>query len=427
MVEQIKLAVFSLVAMGIVFVVMFTTVTMHKQAHFCMNCHKGIIFNNSCKKLPSEDIACIDCHSHETAGAITEDTMNTLNTISILEVEIKNSLCTQDSCHPLNTLSTAKVQYKKIVPFQHKTHTIRFDDNLELRCTSCHANLGGEKHFQTDERTCNICHFIDVPQALSTQDERPISDCTVCHKDIDITREIYGKTFKHLTYEKEKKVICSDCHFKIIQGQGKVDKANCNQCHTEEVDHAEDASIMHYKHLVKKKTPCTPCHTSITHGWVKGNDDYDGNQYLSPADSEYEVQNLIMMGRGGKGVKGLPDPMYLATLNCSACHKNEFFAKVNSQVCIDCHENNFDKILIEQKLFVSSRMKVLKSFLLNAENYQTPETFHIIQEAAHNYDLIKKDGSLGAHNIKYVKDLLDHSVGQLKDIQNQLVGVIPLD
>lgn len=123
-----------------------------------------------------------------------------------------------------------------------------------------------------------------------------------------------------------------------------------------------------------------------------------------------------MMGAGGKGIKGLPDPMYLATLNCSACHKDEFYAKVNPEVCIACHERGFDKILFEQKLFVSSMMKRLKSLIKAAENQQTPDTLSIIREAAFNYEFVTKDGSFGSHNIKYVKNLLNHSIGQLRQI-----------
>lgn len=413
----IKLGIFSLVAIGVVIVVMLATVSSPKQSRFCTSCHGDVVFTNACKKLPSGDIACQDCHSHENSGAVTTDLMNTVNAFATMDVKIKNRYCTQGSCHPLNTLTSAEVRYKKITPFQHRTHTVNFRENLSMRCTSCHANLGGEKHFQTDTRTCNTCHFIYTQKPLYTYEEKPVSDCTVCHNNIEITRDIYGKTFTHLKYEREKKVRCSDCHFTIVRGTGRVDEASCSQCHSEKTDHAKDAARMHYYHIVKNKTPCTPCHTSIKHGWVKENDDdFKNSHSLQPTESGYEIQNLIMMGAGGKGIKGLPDPMYLATLNCSACHKDEFYANVNPEVCIACHERGFDKILFEQKLFVSSMMKRLKSLIKAAENQQTPDTLSIIREAAFNYEFVTKDGSFGSHNIKYVKNLLNHSIGQLRQI-----------
>lgn len=413
----IKLGIFTLVAIGFVVVVMLATISSPKQSRFCTKCHEDVVFTNACKKLPSEDIACQDCHRHEYSGATTTDLMNPVNAFTAMDVEIINQKCTQESCHPLNALSSDAVQYKKITPFQHKTHMVDFRENLSMRCTACHANLGGEKHFQLDIRTCDTCHFIDTRKFLRTYEEKPISDCTVCHKNIEITRDIYGKTFSHLEYEKEKKSLCADCHFNIVRGSGGVDEASCSQCHSEKVDYANDATRMHYYHTVKSKTPCTPCHTSIAHGWVNESDDQKKRGYrLLAAESGYEAQHLIMRGEGGMGIQGLPDPMYLATVNCSACHKDDFYAKVNTEVCIACHEVGFDKILFEQKLFVSSMMKRLKSLIKTAENQQTPEALPIIREAAVNYEFIRKDGSYGSHNIKYTKDLLGYSIEQLRRI-----------
>ncbi len=413
----IKLGIFSLVALGVVVVAILATVSVPKQSRFCTSCHGDVVFTNACKKLPSEDITCQDCHSHETSDAVTTDVMNTVNAFATMDVKIKNRYCTQESCHPLRTLASTAVQYKKITPFQHQTHTGNFRENLRMRCTSCHANLGGEKHFQTDTRTCNTCHFISTRKPLSTYDEKPVSDCTVCHKNVEVTRDIYGKTFSHREYENEKRVSCSDCHFNIVRGTGRVDETSCSQCHSEKTDHAKDAVRMHYDHIVKNKTPCTPCHASITHGWVKENaDDGKTRHRVHVTEAGYEVQSSIMRGTGGKGMQGLPDPMYLATVNCSACHKDDFYARVNPEVCVPCHDRGFDRILAEQKLFVSSMMKLLKSLIKAAENQQTHDTLPIIRDAAFNYEFVTKDGSSGSHNIKYVKDLLGHSIEQLRQI-----------
>lgn len=400
------LAIISSVAAGMAIITLFVSVTRSKQTHYCAKCHSNISFNNACKKASSLDVACIECHTHENKGTL------------VMAVEIRDEHCTAESCHPLNKLSAKAVQYKKITPFQHKTHIDKFTDNLKLRCTSCHSHLGSEKHFELDIKTCNTCHFINAQQPLYTKDKKPISDCILCHSHIEKTKEIYGKTFDHNVYEGNEKVGCSDCHFNTIQGQGKADKESCYQCHPKVADNFSSASDMHYNHIVRHKTGCTPCHSPITHGWTNLCDKA-GEEDRSPqfVNMDYNVQNLIMAGMGGVGVEGKPDPMYLATLNCSACHKDEKqYANVTKEVCNNCHERGFDKILSEQMRFVTSETRLLRNLLIKAKRHRNTNTNHFIHDAERNYNLIKEDGSLGVHNIKYVKDLLDYSTVNLRQI-----------
>ena len=267
-----------------------------------------------------------------------------------------------------------------------------------------------------------------MQQSFNTKDEKSISNCTLCHDHIEKSKEIYGKIFKHDAYEKSEKVSCTDCHFKTIQGNGKVDKRSCYQCHPKIANNFNNASDMHYIHIDKHKTPCTSCHASITHGWVKANDKIYGDNNTELVDVEYKIQNLIMMGLGGMGIKGEPDPMYLATLNCSACHKDKQLytnlpvrgtqTGVASEVCNNCHNRGFDKMLSEQIHFVTSKMRLLRTLLVKAKRFHNSNTHAvsqqtIIHEAEVNYNLIKSDGSFGVHNIKYVKDLLDYSIAKL--------------
>src|SRR3989304_5052725 len=106
----IRLAIISLLSVGIVVGVLFITVSQPKHSQFCAKCHNNISFNNACKKSLSEDIACIECHTHENKG------------MTVIATEIKDDHCTNDSCHPLTKLSAKPVHYKGLKPFQHKTH-----------------------------------------------------------------------------------------------------------------------------------------------------------------------------------------------------------------------------------------------------------------------------------------------------------------
>lgn len=401
-----RLAICSLAAVGVVTFMFFITMVRPNYPQYCAKCHDTVTFHNSCKKL-SGDIACIDCHTHENRGT------------RVMAVEMRNEHCVAEPCHPSHTLSAKTSIYKNIKPFQHKTHMYEITKNFKLKCTSCHGNLNKEKHFEIDERTCNTCHFINTQKPMYTQDEKLNSDCTLCHGHIEKTKEIYGKTFQHDVYEKNEKVHCSDCHFQTIQGNGEVDKRNCLQCHSNITDISQSASDLHDIHIDKHKTACTSCHASIKHGLAQTrNTMYEGNNPGSIHENT-QVQNLIMMGQGGKGVKGEPDPMYLATLNCSACHKDkQASTSAAPEVCNNCHKKGFDKILSEQMHFITSGMRLLKTLLVKAKrqhNVMDP----IIQEAEVNYNLIRKDGSLGAHNIKYMKDLLNYSIKNVKQVTGQ--------
>lgn len=461
----IRLAIISLMSVGIVVGVLFITVVQPKHSQFCAKCHNNILFNNACKKSLSEDIACIECHTHENKG------------MSVMATEIRDDHCANDSCHPLTKLSVKPVHYKGLKPFQHKTHLAinlnqitslshdqeevknspdgkvfaredpkdKFIGKLRLRCVSCHTNIGGEKHFETDTSTCNTCHFTsqldsarayptspssweknslcetqNVWQSINTKDETSISNCTLCHDRIEKSREIYGKIFKHDVYEKNEKVSCTDCHFKTIQGDGKVDKKSCYHCHPKISNNFNNASGMHYIHIDKHKVACTSCHNQIMHGWIKEINKVYGNDNSGSAKENYIIQNLIMTGQGGAGVNGEPDPMHLATLNCSACHKDkQLYTNVASEVCNNCHNRGFDKMLPEQMHFVTSKMQLLRTLLVKAKRFHNFHTCAvsqqtIIHEAEVNYNLIKGDGSFGVHNIKYVKDLLDYSIAKLK-------------
>lgn len=463
----IRLAIASLIAIGTLGITLVITGTQPKRSQYCAKCHNHVSFNNACKKSLPKDIACIECHTHEN------------KTTAVLALEIRDEHCTTEQCHPLSKLSAQSTQYKKLKPFQHKTHLIKESNgktgNLKLRCTSCHAAMSEEKHFEIDTSTCNICHFIpqsttvqllslaspspqeentfkstmiNLQQSIYTKEKISVPECTLCHGHIEKSKEIYGKIFQHDVYEKNEKVSCSDCHFKITQGDGIVDKNNCHRCHAKISDTLNNVSELHAIHIDKHKTACTSCHTPITHGWPKTSNKIYGDNNLKSIDSNYKIQNLTITGLGGMGIKGEPDPMYLATLNCSACHKDEeFYTNVAAKICNNCHDKGFDTIVSEQMQFVKLRMQALRALLMQVKRHHTIDTDTIVQqimlrlhpllsslmypykaeknpfpfdtivhEAEINYNLIKEDGSFGVHNIKHVKDLLDYSIANLKQI-----------
>ncbi len=401
-----------------------------KNVHVCLPCHNGVVFDNACKKTAPGDIACSECHGHENENP------------AVMTVTIRDSRCSSVPCHPSGKLSEKTVSYKETKPFRHDTHHKEFIKNLTTGCATCHAKTGDKKHFALDEEACNVCHFFQPPdkhqknptvrdvlreitseagkQPLLTSDNKPISECTLCHGHIEKRIEIYGKTFVHGDYEKNKKASCNDCHFNIIQGSGKVIEERCYRCHTKIGDDPHDASNMHRKHVVGRKAACSACHTPIMHGWVVSGGQGKENYRMSGVTPAYHVQDMLMAGSGGVGIANEPDPMYLATLNCVACHKDKkTFANMDPEVCGNCHEKRFNKILAEQMRFVTSRMRTLQLLLAKAKRSANAD-IDVIFRAETNYNLIKEDGSRGVHNIKYVKELLKYSISRLLKGEKEL-------
>ncbi|MHC4322240.1 MAG: hypothetical protein ACYST3_08195, partial [Planctomycetota bacterium] len=126
----------------------------------------------------------------------------------------------------------------------------------------------------------------------------------------------------------------------------------------------------------------------------------------------YLIQRKLYAGKGGRGVGKSPDPMYLATVSCTACHKDKDLS-VNPMACNVCHEKGFDKTMAEQKKYIKGILKTLSELLKESQRHGVPKS--IINEARYNYDLVENDGSLGVHNIKYTKDLINHSIQHMKD------------
>ncbi len=444
-----KLALAFLLASGLVVVALICTVARPKRAEVCVGCHTEVAFTNACKKAAPGDVSCPECHTH--SGIRT----------SVMAVEIQDNHCTAAPCHPVDALVMKDIRYKKMVSFQHKTHLAVYGDpallagtslvsaggnelqeegaepcgcppkilpeNLKMGCASCHNSRVGEKHFGLDDQTCNICHFTawksriqadqDFHPSLEIDDTvrgKSVSDCSLCHIHVEKTKEIYGKTFRHGAYEGNGKALCTDCHFTVIHGNGEVEKERCYRCHTEVSGNFQSAPDMHYHHTVKHKTDCAVCHALIVHSWEQTDAASCEGDDIPAANMKHETQRRILMGQGGRGVQGEPDPMHLATLNCVACHKDTSFEKVEPRVCDNCHERGFRRILAEQKRFVSSQMRLLKTFLARAKRLPGVGADPAVLEAAANYAIITEDGSLGAHNIKYVKDLLGYSINRLK-------------
>jgi NapC/NirT cytochrome c family, N-terminal region len=427
-------------AISFVCCVTLVIVAAHKPGspEFCARCHSMQPSYNTWKETVSCNTGCQNCHTHD-------------NSSRTLSVEIQDSNCTNTGCHPVEKLTSQLSTYKEVFAFNHKTHLKENPIGLKLRCTGCHSYMNSEvregeksKHFDIDGNACFVCHFIKGENPLlTTNDKKKVDDCSLCHKDVQIKIMIYEKEFDHLKYEKELKVECTNCHFETIHRGNDVGKKNCYYCHTKIPKEYEGAGRMHNDHVAEHKVPCSPCHDEFSHKWgdeytynilpernIEANDTNflsvsgmtrvagSGDFTINAKDEElilekepYSLQRKIYAGNGGRGVEKSPDPMYLATVNCTACHKDKDLT-VDPKICNTCHEKGFDKTMAEQKEYITRMLDSLSDLLTESPLQGVPEA--LIDESRYNYDLIVKDGSYGVHNVKYVKDLINYSIQRLE-------------
>ncbi|MDR4506295.1 MAG: NapC/NirT family cytochrome c [Candidatus Scalindua sp.] len=408
-----------------------------ESSEFCARCHSMEPFFTSWKETVACNAGCLDCHTHDKSGRT-------------LSVEMEDKNCTATECHPIENLISHPSQFADTLSFLHTTHIKEYDSNLRLKCTGCHSYTGREgreggeiSHFSIDTNSCFICHFTNGSRHSfpETQESSAIDDCILCHVDVQVKMDIYGKVFDHLKYEKELRIACNNCHFETVQGNGGVERKSCYYCHTKIPEGYTGAARMHKDHVKDHKVPCSPCHNPIIHKWE---DEYAGFDFTdsdlkageqlktsrgestikptAPPVSQsgrdifdtvpYRVQKEIYKGFGGKGITGIPDPMFLAAVNCIACHRDKGLV-VEPAICNTCHERGFDTIMKEQKVFVSRMVKTLSELIKESRKQGVPN--ELTDTAAYNYELIMKDGSYGVHNIKYIKDLIAFSINCLKE------------
>ena len=280
------------------------------------------------------------------------------------------------------------------------------------------------------------------------KDGNDVDDCSLCHIDVQANVMIYENEFVHLKYEKELDVECTNCHFETVHNNGGIDKNSCYYCHTNVPGDYTDTNIMHDDHVKKHKVPCSPCHSEIQHKWggeyvrfvlperspdaqkkylmrisnLDQNPEPDNISINSKdeenlfGDNTYPLQRNVYRGINDKWAEGSPDPMHLATVNCTACHKEKDLS-VDPEVCNICHVKGFDKMMLEQKEYTKRMLNVLSVLIKDSQTQGIPKG--LIKEAKRNYKLVVDDGSYGVHNIKYVKDLIDYSMARLNSIENK--------
>ena len=431
---------------------------------FCAMCHNMDTYIESWKQSSHKDVGCLECHFEpglwgELKGKWKAQTHVVLKITGTApprpHTQVNDVSCLRGGCHSTQDLSSNDITFKGVT-FSHDTHLSELRRGKKLKCVSCHSQIVQGKHLTVTETTCFTCHFYK-------KDEHPeMADCQLCHPQtkakifIDANENL---PFIHKDYV-DRGVLCEQCHFDVIFGEGNMKDNICVQCHAEpEILQSKHTSEhIHLNHVSLHKVECFRCHADINHFIPRTTDSpvpskkkvektalsgyhYDSNCVKCHTLEQHSLKRLMFMGKGARDIPDMPSAMYLAHLDCASCHialsdsgegpakgiKRQGFDDIIKS-CSVCHGPGYDDMAKHWKKLLTKELDKTETALLQARNKITShkkasryDDASLLLEQAHQHLQFTKNG-YGLHNIDYALKILADS---REKVEKALALVIP--
>ncbi|MEE9611009.1 MAG: ammonia-forming cytochrome c nitrite reductase subunit c552 [Desulfatiglandales bacterium] len=445
------------ILMAICFVFFFgVSVIMYNISNsptFCSSCHNMDPYVESWKVSSHKDISCVTCHYkpgflNHLKGKFKDGQVSMVYFITgknpgKYHAEIHDSSCLQSGCHERSKLPDNGVY--KTIRFSHSRHLSQLRRGKKLRCTTCHGQIVQGAHLKVDPEDCFICHF-KVEKEGGKETPSPISECTLCHKEVPEEIPLGDHIFFHGRYVRDG-VPCLTCHKSIIEGKGDIVPGKCKDCHNEP-DMTETkftSEILHQNHVADHKVECHRCHESIKHKiqripTIKKFDQsclgcHENRQHLGPRE--------MYQGVGGLGVPDSPSPMSQANVDCMSCHERPM--SVTSTIysvetpdfsirrsCNSCHGNGYDQMVDRWKNILQKGEKIAADAIYEAEKELVkskgegrinPAVLEraraLLGKSRHDFTFVTN--AQGVHNINYALRLLEKSVEWAEQARSEAV------
>jgi nitrate/TMAO reductase-like tetraheme cytochrome c subunit len=436
--KAIKIFLLFCVAVFVILAGIFLRFT--ESSTFCGLCHQMNAYMESWRTSSHKQVACTKCHYEPgfvnhlkgkwVDGQVSLAYFLSGKRPSAPHAQISDASCLQKGCHKLDDLKGNMI-YKNVA-FSHGKHLGELRRGMNLRCTSCHAQLVQGKHLTVHEINCFICHYYKAgPKGEEECISCAIGGCTSCHVEPKGDIKVKGWSFNHRKYI-ARGVACEKCHLIVVQGDGHVPEGKCLECHNEPLilSTKYTSQFMHKKHVTDHKIECSSCHTPLRHeigqiptiAHVPSNCDkcHHKDMHLGPRD--------FYRGTGGIGVPDSPSLMFTTNVDCIACHRRaeeskaalhttRYADRVIGEACVDCHGEGFDDTLKQWKALLSKGENETNQRIFNAQKilYEFEKTNgntasfkkaqNLLNEARHNYSFVLL--GKGVHNIEYAFQLLN--------------------
>jgi len=434
------LVVFSIALAGLVSVGgggTFVLMEVTTKPKFCRSCHIMEPYVDSWSQSSHKNVTCVDCHYEPGLLETFEGKFKALSQLAKYVTqtqgtkpwaEVSDYSCMRSGCHSQRLLE-GEIQFGRI-RFDHRSHLVGFERGKKLRCTSCHSQIVQGNHLTVTTTSCFLCHFKPGPTAAGSPG---IGNCNLCHGPPPDEIKLGEFSFRHSDYLK-RGVKCASCHGDVTRGVGEVPRDRCGSCHNQQA-HLEkygDVEFVHRMHVTEHSVSCIRCHTEIRHGLPPREQHYKGDcsnchvgTHSAPAD--------VYRGTGGRDVPDNPGAMYLARVTCNGCHRDPFPGaptppatfKADPLACVDCHGTGFTGMAARWQAEARSSLAKAKEALEKLHEAMGEEreegegdpvaAKRAYDDAAWNVGLALADGSEGAHNLPYVRDLLRKANERIND------------
>jgi nitrate/TMAO reductase-like tetraheme cytochrome c subunit len=240
---------------------------------FCNSCHIMHPYVEAWKTSRHADVVCTQCHyppglrdtlrvKFQAVTQVAKWATGAYNSKPYAEVE--DASCLRSGCHDPAALATkGRLTFGRGIHFDHGPHLNAAITGRQLRCTSCHAQLVVEKHFEVQLNTCFTCHFKGTKTA---RELTPVAGCQGCH---DVPKGAIDLGVIRFSHEDlvRRGVACQSCHLNVVEGRGEAPRERCVGCHNEPAKLARysDPKALHTAHVTEHSIDCTRCHTEIRH------------------------------------------------------------------------------------------------------------------------------------------------------------------
>lgn len=398
---------------------------------FCHSCHIMKPYYDSWANSKHNKTSCVMCHYPPTKKAdllwrkfqalsqVVKYVTRTYSSKPFAEVD--DSACLRKGCHSTRLLE-GKVEFGQGIKFDHTPHLSETRRGRKLRCASCHSQIVVGRHVEVTLDTCYLCHF----KGMKTGREiSALGGCTSCHMPPETDFKIGNITYNHKEFTAKHGVECINCHLDVIEGEGEAPKDRCFTCHNqpEKLARYEDIPFIHENHITKHHVACFHCHKEIKHSvkTATGMVSLDCNMCHI---NKHTTERDIYQGTGAREVADMPSPMFLAQVDCVACHivpeeekTQEKFTgqtyKATEQGCLKCHDEKYlglvaawkaelDGALETIETRIDEALKIMPLILVDEPNYRYAQ--RLLDDISYNFNFIRL--SAGIHNIYYSAQIL---------------------
>ncbi|UCF78287.1 MAG: cytochrome c3 family protein, partial [Candidatus Eiseniibacteriota bacterium] len=448
---HIRPRLFRLLGLGLlVILILFVGLFEYSTSpRFCNSCHIMRPYYDAWKTSRHNFVRCVECHyppgkrdelrvKFQAISQVAKFVTRTYGSKPYAEVEDES--CLRGGCHEARLLEGITT-FKRGIIFDHGPHLTEPRRGRRLRCTSCHSQIVVGTHMVVTETTCFLCHFKGEVQGRETL---PLAGCSSCHEPPAGAVEVGGISFSHEEFVGKRHVPCQSCHLDAIQGDGRAPMERCLACHNEprKLEDIEDMPGLHDNHVTLHNVECSRCHEEIKHAV---------RTTLTPLDygcticHEYKhsAQKEMFMGTGGRDFHGIPSHMFIAQVDCIACHTEPMgdreqveltgsTYRASQKACVQCHgeeydgllrlwQETFDVMLGELKPKLSRVSSAVESAKKAGKSPRAADS--LLANARHNARFVEI--GRGVHNVFYAAGLL-HVANTNLDRAMDILGEQPV-